>query len=161
MPEGNFDMVRYSGELHGLSDFLHVSLINYFREQGRPGMNLGLAPFSGIEQGDARSPVGRAMRLLYSYGTLSVPVKGPAGVQGQVSPALGAALPRLRKRSATPRNRAGRGPCGRTAAARCPSKAPTLSAPLPWRRHLLAIDARNFRHHDGAGRQRHGHRECA
>jgi phosphatidylglycerol lysyltransferase len=86
MPEGNFDMVRYSGELHGLSDFLHVALIKYFREQGRPGMNLGLAPFSGIERGEARSPVGRAMRLLYSYGGFLFRAKGLREFKGKFRP---------------------------------------------------------------------------
>jgi len=86
MPEGNFDMLRYSGELHGLSDFLHISLINYFRDQGRPGMNLGLAPFSGIERGDASSPVGRAMRLLYSYGVFLFRSKGLREFKGKFRP---------------------------------------------------------------------------
>ena len=86
MPEGNFDMVRYTGELHGLSDFLHVALINYFREQGRPGMNLGLAPFSGIERGEARSPIGRAMQLLYSYGGFFFRAKGLREFKGKFRP---------------------------------------------------------------------------
>ncbi len=86
MADGNFDMVRYSGELHGLSDFLHVSLINHFRDQGRPGMNLGLAPFSGIERGDASSPVGRAMRLLYSYGGFLFRSKGLREFKGKFRP---------------------------------------------------------------------------
>ncbi len=86
MPEGNFDMVRYSGELHGLSDFLHVSLINHFRDQGRPGMNLGLAPFSGIDPGGVRSPVGRAMRMLYSYGGFLFRAKGLREFKGKYRP---------------------------------------------------------------------------
>jgi phosphatidylglycerol lysyltransferase len=86
MAEGNFDMVRYSGELHGLSDYLHVSLIKYFRQQGRPGINLGLAPFSGIERGEARSPVGRAMRLLYSYGGFLFRSKGLREFKGKFQP---------------------------------------------------------------------------
>jgi phosphatidylglycerol lysyltransferase len=86
MAEGNFDMLRYGGESHGLSDFLHVSLIDYFRAQGRPGVNLGLAPFSGIERGDARSPVGRAMRLLYSYGGFLFRSKGLREFKGKFRP---------------------------------------------------------------------------
>jgi hypothetical protein len=86
MAEGNFDLLRYSGELHGLSDFLHVSLINHFRREGRPGINLGLAPFSGIERGEARSPVGRAMRLLYSYGNFLFRSKGLREFKGKFRP---------------------------------------------------------------------------
>jgi phosphatidylglycerol lysyltransferase len=86
MAEGNFDLLRYSGELHGLSDFLHVSLINHFRQEGRPGINLGLAPFSGIERGEARSPVGRAMRLLYSYGNFLFRSKGLREFKGKFRP---------------------------------------------------------------------------
>ncbi len=86
MPEGNFDMLRYGGESYGVSDFLHVSLINYFRDRGRPGMTLGLAPFSGIEHGDTRSPVGRAMQLLYTYGGFLFRSRGLREFKGKFRP---------------------------------------------------------------------------
>jgi phosphatidylglycerol lysyltransferase len=86
MPEGNFDMLRYGREPYGVSDFLYVSLIRYFRDQGRPGMNMGLAPFSGVERGEARSPAGRAMRLLYTRGSFLFRSKGLREFKGKFRP---------------------------------------------------------------------------
>ena len=67
--EGNFDMLRYGTEPRGVADFLYVSLIEYFRQQGFTGMNLGLSPFSGSEVSTPRSPAERAMHLLYRRGS--------------------------------------------------------------------------------------------
>ncbi|HLF78037.1 MAG TPA: phosphatidylglycerol lysyltransferase domain-containing protein [Dehalococcoidia bacterium] len=74
--EGNFDMLRYGSEPKDVADFIYVSLIRHFREQGFTGMNLGLAPFSGLEHGDQRSPAAIAMRLLYRYGTFLLRYQG-------------------------------------------------------------------------------------
>lgn len=68
--EGNFDMLRYLAEPKDVADFLHVSLIQYFRDRGLTSMSLGLAPFSGLELAQMDSTAVRAMRLLYRYGTM-------------------------------------------------------------------------------------------
>lgn len=75
-PEGNFDMLRYGSEPKDVADFIYVSLIHYFRDQGFTGMNLGLAPFSGIDQGDQRSPAAIAMRFLYRHGSFLLRYRG-------------------------------------------------------------------------------------
>lgn len=67
--QGNFDMLRYLPEPKDLADFLHVSLIEWFRGQGCTTMTLGLAPFSGLEVHGMDSASAQAMRLLYRYGT--------------------------------------------------------------------------------------------
>jgi phosphatidylglycerol lysyltransferase len=74
--EGNFDMLRYGGEPKDVADFIYVSLIRYFQEQGFTGMNLGLAPFSGLEQSSGRTPAAIAMRLLYRHGTFLLRYRG-------------------------------------------------------------------------------------
>jgi len=68
LPQGNFDMLRYGPEPKRVADFLYVSLINYFRERGFSGMNIGLAPFSGLRGEGPMSPAERAMDLLYRHG---------------------------------------------------------------------------------------------
>ena len=67
--EGNFDMLRYLPEPKDIADFLHVSLIEWFRSQSCRTMTLGLAPFSGLEVAGMDSTSAQAMRLLYRYGT--------------------------------------------------------------------------------------------
>jgi phosphatidylglycerol lysyltransferase len=68
--EGNFDMLRYLAEPKDVADFLHVSLVQYFRDRGLTSMSLGLAPFSGLELAQLDSTAVHAMRLLYRYGTM-------------------------------------------------------------------------------------------
>ncbi len=76
LPQGNFDMLRYRAEPKAIADFLYVSLINYFREEGYQGMNLGLAPFSGLEDESGQSAAARAMRLLYRRGSFLFRYRG-------------------------------------------------------------------------------------
>ncbi len=66
--DGTFDMLRYGEEPKAVADFIYIALIRYFKEQGFTGMNLGLAPFSGLNDGNADSAAAHAMRLLYRYG---------------------------------------------------------------------------------------------
>lgn len=64
--DGNFDLMRRRPDApNGVMDLLFVGLIDRFRAEGRAGMNLGLAPASGIE-GDSLPD--RALRLLYERG---------------------------------------------------------------------------------------------
>jgi phosphatidylglycerol lysyltransferase len=77
--EGNFDMLRYGREPKDVADFIYVSLIFYFRDQGFTGMNLGLAPFSGLDSVDEASPAVVALRLLYRYGTFLLRYQGLRG----------------------------------------------------------------------------------
>lgn len=64
--EGSFDLMRRRpGSVNGVMDQLFVALIRHFRAEGRTGMNLGLAPFSG--EGDP-TLTGRALRQLYEHG---------------------------------------------------------------------------------------------
>lgn len=65
--EGNFDLMRRRPDSpNGIMDFLFVGLIRRFRDEGATGMNLGLAPLSGL---DDSTPTGRALRLLYERGS--------------------------------------------------------------------------------------------
>lgn len=75
LQQGNFDMLRYRATPKGMSDFLYVSLICHFRQQGFAGMNLGLAPFSGLDV-NGLAPAERAMRLLYERGDFLFRYKG-------------------------------------------------------------------------------------
>ncbi len=83
----NFDMVRYRREPGGVADFLYVSLIRHFRRLGYAGMNLGLAPFSGITKGGVSSPAERAMRLLYERGDFLFRYKGLREFKEKFAPA--------------------------------------------------------------------------
>ena len=67
--DANFDLLRHGREPKDVSDFLHVSLIRHFRDQGFDRMTLGLAPLSGIETKKATAPVQAVMQLLYRYGS--------------------------------------------------------------------------------------------
>ncbi len=73
--DGNFDMLRHGPEPKGVADFLHVSLINYFKERGLLRLSLGLAPLSGSTS-DEMSPVSAAMRILYRHGEFVFRFKG-------------------------------------------------------------------------------------
>lgn len=74
--DGNFDMLRYTGEPKGIADFLYVSLIGQFRQAGYQGMNLGLAPFSGIDDGSPRTPASVAMQMMFKHGTILFRYRG-------------------------------------------------------------------------------------
>jgi phosphatidylglycerol lysyltransferase len=76
LPQGNFDMLRYGPEPKRVADFLYVSLINHFRERGDSGMNIGLAPFSGLRKDGPMSPAERAMDLLYRRGSFLFRYRG-------------------------------------------------------------------------------------
>lgn len=65
--EGNFDLMRRRPDTpNGIMDFLFVGLIHRFRDEGATGMNLGLAPLSGL---DDTTVTGRALHLLYERGS--------------------------------------------------------------------------------------------
>jgi phosphatidylglycerol lysyltransferase len=76
LPEGNFDMLRYGPEPKRVADFLYVSLIDYFRQCGYGGMNLGLAPFSGLHRNGAMSPAEHALDLVYRRGSFLFRYRG-------------------------------------------------------------------------------------
>jgi phosphatidylglycerol lysyltransferase len=76
LPQGNFDMLRYGPEPKRVADFLYVSLLNCFRERGYNGMNIGLAPFSGLQREGPMSPAERAMDLLYRRGSFLFRYRG-------------------------------------------------------------------------------------
>lgn len=62
-----FDLMRRRpGSLNGVMDVLFVALIDRFRADGATGMDLGLAPLSGMEED--KSAAGRLMHLAYTKG---------------------------------------------------------------------------------------------
>ncbi|MEZ5412416.1 MAG: flippase-like domain-containing protein [Acidimicrobiales bacterium] len=64
--DGNFDLMRRRPDApNGAMEALFVALIDRFRAEGLTGMNLGLAPLSGI---DGTGLAERALRLLYERG---------------------------------------------------------------------------------------------
>ncbi len=64
--DGNFDLMRRRPDApNGAMDVLFVALIDRFRAEGLTGMNLGLAPLSGL---DGTGLADRALRLLYERG---------------------------------------------------------------------------------------------
>jgi phosphatidylglycerol lysyltransferase len=49
--EGTFDLMRKTSDSpNGVMDFMMISLLNYFRSRGLQYVNLGFAPFSGLEK---------------------------------------------------------------------------------------------------------------
>ncbi len=72
--DGNFDLMRRQQDApNGVMEFLFVGLIHYFRDAGRSGMNLGLAPLANIT-GD--SVADRALRMLYDRGDKAFHYRG-------------------------------------------------------------------------------------
>lgn len=72
--DGNFDLMRRRPDApNGVMDALFVHLIHRFRDEGRAGMNLGLAPFANITD-DA--PADRVLRTLYRRGEQSFHYQG-------------------------------------------------------------------------------------
>ncbi len=64
--DGNFDLMRRRPDApNGAMDALFVALVDRFRAEGLTGMNLGLAPLSGL---DGTGLADRALRLLYERG---------------------------------------------------------------------------------------------
>ena len=65
--EGNFDLMRRRPDApNGAMDALFVGLIDRCRHDGKHGLNLGLAPLSGITGAGLTD---RALRLLYEHGS--------------------------------------------------------------------------------------------
>lgn len=65
--DGSFDLMRRRPDsVNGTMDALFIALVELFRTEGLHGMNLGLAPLSGIE-GDSLPD--RALRLMYERGS--------------------------------------------------------------------------------------------
>ena len=72
--DGNFDLMRRRHDApNGVMEFLFVGLINRFRDEGRIGMNLGLAPLANIT-GDSMPD--RALRVLYDRGDKAFHYRG-------------------------------------------------------------------------------------
>ncbi|MEO5723698.1 MAG: phosphatidylglycerol lysyltransferase domain-containing protein [Ilumatobacteraceae bacterium] len=64
--DGNFDMMRRDPDApNGVMEYLFVAMIRRFRDDGRSGMTLGLAPMANITGDSVRD---RAMRLAYERG---------------------------------------------------------------------------------------------
>ncbi len=82
--DGNFDMMRRRSDApNGAMELLFVGLIERFRSQGLDGMNLGLAPLSGLD-GDA--PSDRALRLIHEHGRRSFNFEGLRTFKDKWSP---------------------------------------------------------------------------
>lgn len=65
--EGNFDLMRRRpGTVNGVMDFLLLGLLDHFRDEGKRGMTLGLAPLASVE---GKGVVGRSLRLLGQHGS--------------------------------------------------------------------------------------------
>ncbi len=65
--EATFDLMRRRPDSpNGVMEFLFVGLLHRFRDDGATGMNLGLAPLSGL---DDSTVTGRALHLLYERGS--------------------------------------------------------------------------------------------
>ncbi len=65
--ERSFDLMRRRpGSVNGVMDQLFVAMAERFRADGGTGMNLGLAPFTGLD--DQPGVPARVMRLLYDHG---------------------------------------------------------------------------------------------
>ncbi|SDF91071.1 phosphatidylglycerol lysyltransferase domain-containing protein [Klenkia brasiliensis] len=63
----SFDLMRRRpGSVNGVMDQLFVAMAERFRADGGTGMNLGLAPFTGLD--DQPGVPARVMRLLYEHG---------------------------------------------------------------------------------------------
>ncbi|KAA9332791.1 phosphatidylglycerol lysyltransferase domain-containing protein [Adhaeribacter soli] len=62
--EGTFDLVRKTRDApNGIMDFLHISLLQYFKDRNFETLNLGFAPLSGIES--PQSFPERSMKFAY------------------------------------------------------------------------------------------------
>ncbi|HYK56500.1 MAG TPA: phosphatidylglycerol lysyltransferase domain-containing protein, partial [Flavisolibacter sp.] len=62
--EGTFDLVRKTRDApNGIMDFLHISLLEYFKARHLETLNLGFAPMSGIES--PQSFPERSMKFAY------------------------------------------------------------------------------------------------
>ncbi|MCW4353802.1 phosphatidylglycerol lysyltransferase domain-containing protein [Hoyosella sp. YIM 151337] len=71
--DGSFDLMRRRpGSANGVMDFLFVALIGRFKQAGKRGMNLGLAPLAGVgdpaQDDNAPSVADRVLRLIYERG---------------------------------------------------------------------------------------------
>ena len=67
--EFSVDMMRYSGDApDSVMEFLFVQLFLWGREQGYRRFDLGMAPFSGVEDRDVAPLWNRFAAFLYSYG---------------------------------------------------------------------------------------------
>ncbi len=122
--EGNFDMMRRRSEApNGVMELLFVGLIEHFRDQGLHGMNLGLAPLSGLD-GDA--PSDRALRLIHEHGRRSFNFEGLRAFKDKWSPQWEPRFIMYRRETDLPRvataiARAGELPDPRSAGARIAS----------------------------------------
>jgi phosphatidylglycerol lysyltransferase len=71
---GNFDLMRRHPDApNGVMEYLFVTLIHRFRDEGMRGMTLGLAPLANIT-GDGLAD--RALRLLYEQGNRAFNYQG-------------------------------------------------------------------------------------
>lgn len=84
--EATFDLLRYQEAPKGIADFLCVSLIDCFRDRGYSAMNLGLAPFSGLEKEDISSVAAQAMRILYRHGSFLMRYQGLRDFKAKFGP---------------------------------------------------------------------------
>ncbi|MDQ3292436.1 MAG: phosphatidylglycerol lysyltransferase domain-containing protein [Bacteroidota bacterium] len=63
--EGTYDLIRKTADApNGVSDFLLVQLIEYFKKQGIQYLNLGMAPLSGLDR--AQNLPEKAIRFAYN-----------------------------------------------------------------------------------------------
>jgi len=69
LEELSIDLMRYSPEaLHGVMEYLFISLMLWGKEQGYRWFNLGMAPFSGLENRALAPLWNRLGAFVYRYG---------------------------------------------------------------------------------------------
>ncbi|MBD3884468.1 bifunctional lysylphosphatidylglycerol flippase/synthetase MprF [Phormidium tenue FACHB-886] len=63
-----FDLMRHRTQIeHGTMDFLFISMLQHFKEQGYEGFNLGLAALSGVGQAKTAPRLEKGIRYLYEH----------------------------------------------------------------------------------------------
>ncbi len=65
--EGTIDLMRRRGKDSGLMDLLFIRLIEYFREQGYAGFNLGLTPLAGLGDQPGTSVPEKVLNFYYHH----------------------------------------------------------------------------------------------
>ena len=137
--ELSLDLMRYHQEApKDVMEALLIHAILWGKERGYQWFALGMAPLSGFEASPLAPFWQRLGGFVYKHGESGVQLPGPARIQGEVQPGMGAALPRVSWRPQPPAN------SGRRIGAhrwRVPSDLPGVSRTPPnARRPPLHVD---------------------
>ena len=66
--EATIDLMRHRTHIeNGTMDFLFISLLKYFKEQGYDGLNLGLSALSGVGETDRSRRLEKGIRYLHEH----------------------------------------------------------------------------------------------